>query len=194
MDVNLEQWKKISKFPSYEVSSFGRVRSLDRVCRSGPGIGIRNVVGKILKPFIVHSTGYMQIALPDRKKYSVHRLVAREFCDGWFEGAVVNHKNGIRSDNRAENLEWITSSENIKHSFEYLKRVPSNIGKFGKDSNTAKPVLMFKDGVFLERFDCGLDVVRKYSTFTSAGISRSASGKIKNHMGHQFKFENQHPR
>ncbi len=47
----------------------------------------------------------------------VHRLVAMEYCDGYSDGMQVNHKNGIKNDNRAENLEWVTPIQNMKHAF-----------------------------------------------------------------------------
>lgn len=59
--------------------------------------------------------GYYGITLENtngRKMFLVHRLVAFAFCDGYTEGLVVNHKNGNKLDNRANNLEWVTLSEN----------------------------------------------------------------------------------
>lgn len=50
--------------------------------------------------------------------YLVARLVAFTFCEGYFEGATVNHINGNPLDNRAENLEWVTRAENIRKAFE----------------------------------------------------------------------------
>ena len=61
--------------------------------------------------------GYLSVQLysekTKKKHFSVHRLVALAFVNGYFEGAVVNHKNENKLDNRAENLEWITTRENI---------------------------------------------------------------------------------
>lgn len=98
--MNNEAWKPIEGFPPYEVSNLGRVR------------GYRCV----LRPCTDHS-GYKGVILyngSSKSFRSVHRLVASAFCDGWFDGAEVNHVNGDKSDNRAENLEWVTREENIQ--------------------------------------------------------------------------------
>ena len=65
--------------------------------------------------------GYKKVILTDdsgiRVDYRVHRLVALTYVDGYEEGLVVNHKNGIVDDNCVSNLEWMTVSENTKHSY-----------------------------------------------------------------------------
>lgn len=63
---------------------------------------------------------YLQVCLCKNgnvKYVQVHRLVATYFCDGYFDGAVVNHKNGDIHDNHYENLEWVTQKENIHKSY-----------------------------------------------------------------------------
>lgn len=66
------------------------------------------------------SRGYMVIGVTmggRKTTVGVHRLVAMEYCDGYSDGMQVNHKNGIKHDNRAENLEWVTPTQNMKHAF-----------------------------------------------------------------------------
>ncbi len=72
--------------------------------------------------------GYMQVCLckNNKKKYkSVHRLVAEAFIENIEHKPEVNHKNGDRADNRAENLEWVTRSENERHAYRVLKKKPN---------------------------------------------------------------------
>ena len=79
---------------------------------------IQNIRGKILKPS-TDKDGYYRIVLTrkdKRKSYYVHRLVARAFLDNYSKDLQVNHKNGIKTDNRIENLEMVTLQENIRHS------------------------------------------------------------------------------
>lgn len=77
-----------------------------------------NRKGRKLKP-ARDKDGYLRITLTSngkRKSYFIHRLVARVFLDGYDEKLQVNHKNGIKDDNKVENLEMVTLQENIKHS------------------------------------------------------------------------------
>ena len=107
-------WTRVNDF--YEVSDAGEVRS-----RGGWrkfGARERYCVPHVLKP-AVHSRGYLVVSLRvpgDRRTHKayVHRLVAAAFLPA-VEGAEVNHRNGDKKDNRAENLEWITRSENARH-------------------------------------------------------------------------------
>lgn len=98
-----------------------------------------NRKGRKLKP-ATDKDGYLRITLTNngkRKSYYVHRLVARTYLKDYDEQLQVNHINGIKTDNRVENLEMVTLKENIKHSIETglkpkLKR--DRLGRFcGKE-------------------------------------------------------------
>ena len=104
-----ERWHKCEvPYTRYEVSNQGRVRNAHtglvlrlRKCRSGYFDVLLNYKGQ-------------------EKRFYVHSLVATAFVEGWREGLEVNHKNGVKTDNRAENLEWVTSSENKQHARDVL--------------------------------------------------------------------------
>lgn len=113
-----EVWKDIKGFEGrYQVSNLWRVRGLDRWSL---GDKPQFIKGKILKDSLNTYRGYYRVSLSDGhrryKHYEVHRLVALHFVKGYKPGLVVNHKNEIKTDNRAENLEWCTQGYNLAYS------------------------------------------------------------------------------
>lgn len=113
-----EQWMPVVGYEDiYEISSIGRCR------RSGKARGAR--IGHILKPFIHRATGYFTYSLcldSQNKTHSAHRLVAGAFLGPIPKGQHVNHKNGVRTNNRVENLEVVTCAENNLHAYRVLGR------------------------------------------------------------------------
>ena len=117
-----EIWKEISGYEGYfEVSNLGNFRSKDRVIRYKDN-GTRLYPGKLLKTETIVE-GYQRIVLMKKaikKRYMCHRLVAQEFVPNPDNKPYVTHINGNKADNRAENLEWVTQSENELHSHNIL--------------------------------------------------------------------------
>ena len=117
-----EIWKDIEGYEGfYQVSNLGRVRSFDRIVikphpKTGEPFEFKHK-GRILKPG-KDSKGYLFVNLiidKVSKLERVHRLVARAFVKGWFDGAVVNHKDENRQNNQADNLEWVTFADNLNY-------------------------------------------------------------------------------
>lgn len=121
-----EIWKSVVGWEkTYEVSSFGRVKSFDRLVPAGWGSN-RRATGRILTN--TFSLGYCYVFLSDannRKRCRVHKLVLEAFVGPRPEKYVANHINGNKKDNRIENLEWVTSSENEYHSYRVLGKISS---------------------------------------------------------------------
>lgn len=123
-DVN-ELWLPIPGFEEYLVSNLGRVFS--------------KKTNRVLKP-VKNGSGYLKVDLCKSggvypKK--VHRLVLSAFCPTLDSTLEANHINGIKTDNRIYNLEWVTRSENIRHSAHQLGnaygRKPKPVSQFTRD-------------------------------------------------------------
>lgn len=115
----MEVWKEI--LPGYEVSTLGRIKS--------------HWKGKthFMKLSLLH--GYWHVGLMTdgkQKRYCVHRLVAQAFIPNPLNKPQINHINGVKTDNRVENLEWATASENTQHAYK------NNLAKSGEDNYLAK--------------------------------------------------------
>lgn len=153
-----EIWKTVVSNDNYEVSSFGNVK------RVIGGKGAR--LGKQLK-CSAKKVGYPMATLTkdgiQHLEY-VHRLVAEAFF-GKKEGFDVNHKNGIKSDNRVENLEWCSRKENIMHS---CRTLGNNVKIPYEDVALIRSVVSSKKML-------GKEVAAMYGV-TSSAISRIMTG------------------
>jgi|SRR5690554_810142 len=118
-----EIWKDIPGFEGYyQASSLGRIKSVKRSVerRNNHKNGIWVYKSKIIKPRL-STWGYYQVSLyteHGRNQPFVHRIIAFTFIENPRNKPQVNHKNGIKTDNRIENLEWCTHSENNKHAYD----------------------------------------------------------------------------
>lgn len=126
-----EVWKDILGYEGYyQVSSCGRVRSLDRLVPSGDKGGYRLVYGHELKP--TPREGYLYVCIgprSKRKRIAVHRLVALAFLPLDPQRKSVDHIDGTRDNNKVENLRWVTSKENSNHPIALKRMRSSHIGK-----------------------------------------------------------------
>lgn len=115
LDNQAEIFVEIKGFPHKFISNFGRVKYIDAWTGS-----------EEFSKLTLGVTGYLNICLRNnktglRKTYQVHRLVAEYFIPNIENKPEVNHKNKIRTDNKVDNLEWCTKSENAFHKARFNK-------------------------------------------------------------------------
>lgn len=112
--MDSEIWKDINGYEGqYQISNFGRVKSLPREILNSKGF-IITIKGRIFKAG-TDSSGYNHVNLSKNNKiktHRVHRLVAENFIDNPNNLPAVNHKDNDRKNNNFDNLEWVSNREN----------------------------------------------------------------------------------
>lgn len=122
--MQAEIWKEIPGYEGLcEVSDLGRVRTMDRQKHAGAG-RYYTLPGRI-RSIRYDKDGYCLVTLTDatgsNQTHKVHRLVAQVFDREPLADEEINHRNSKRDDNRAENLHWVSHTDNIRDS--YTRRV-----------------------------------------------------------------------
>ena len=157
-----EIWRDIAGYEGwYQVSNMGRVRSVDRTVYFKNGKGSRTYKGQILK--LKYHNGYQMVNLLRNKELFVayvHKLVLEAFVPRVEGKTWCNHKNGIKSDNRAENLEWCTPSENNQHATEMGLRHNNVSGMLAYADTLKKKVVAIQNNKVCFTADCSRDMAK----------------------------------
>lgn len=140
-----EVWLPVVGYEEYyEISNIGNLRRLETVVQRKSG-WVKVNGGRLKKRLTPH--GYIRYKLTVNNKPKLifaHRLVAMAFLDCKESSLIVNHKNGIKTDNRVSNLEWCTHSENTIHAIENGLMT----FKKGKEHHNSKLVVNLETGIF----------------------------------------------
>jgi hypothetical protein len=130
--------------------------------------------------------GYVLVTLWKGKKINTiraHRLIAITFIQNPEGKKDVNHKNGIKSDNRVENLEWATRKENINHS--YANGLAGQ-NKMGDSDPRRKAVIQFDLSGNLIKEYSGRHEAARQTGLSQSGISHCCVGRTKNYAGFKW--------
>lgn len=160
-----EEWKPVKDYPNYLVSSVGRVMNKN--------------TKRLLKPYADNSGGYLCVNLWKNNKgkiYRIHVLVYTAFYDDYeLNGYVINHKDGIKTNNNKDNLEKVTYQENNLHAAYVIKT-----------NKSCKPVIQLDDDYNeIATFN---SIAEAQKTLKVTNISRAISTKGKA-GGYYWKFK-----
>lgn len=120
-----EEWKNIEGFPGYQISNWGRVKSLSRLKKMPTG-GFHVLPEVIMNPKKIRSYNGIKLCL-NGKHFTkrIARLVGAHFIPNPLNKPLINHKDADKNNDYFENLEWATESENMKHAYDYgLLKMP----------------------------------------------------------------------
>lgn len=188
-----ERWLPVPGWEgSYEVSDEGRVRSLSRVVVRSDGRQ-QTIRGQLMRAGL-DGKGYPRLVLKRAGVYeswSVHRAVLSAFMAraDWREWHV-NHKDGVRTNNRLDNLEWCTPAENTMHGFKVLGTIKAPPSHFGAEHPNARPVVGRCIDTGEERRYAAISLTAT-DGFKPSDVSAAISGDQKSHRSWIWRYADQ---
>lgn len=192
----MEVWKDIKDYEGlYQINNKGEVKALEKTIWNGQGYLYFPEKIRKLNP---DKDGYLNITLSNKgkvKTFKIHRLVAEAFIPNPNNLPEVNHKDGDKTNNNVDNLEWCTRKENQKHAFR-IGLINQNgernhmYGKLGADNPNSIPIYQLNKNTG--------DIIREYDSLASAGrdlgvntgkICLVCQGKRNSAYGYKWKYK-----
>ena len=172
----MEIWKDIEGYEGlYQISNLGNVKSLERKKIDG-----RLCHEKILKQ-AKNKCGYLSCEFCKDgvgRRFLIHRIVAQTFLPNPDGKREVNHINGIKTDNRVENLEWNTSKENQLHAY-----------RSGLQIKPTKPIVQYDlNGVFIREWVSAKEAATK-TNLKRSNICHCCKGRIHHTGGYIWRYK-----
>lgn len=159
-----EEWRQVPGYSQYMASNMGKLKSF-RKYRGGKMLAC--TIGSVGYPVTsaINDSG-------DLKVVYVHKLIALAFIPNPDNKKYINHKNGIKHDNRAENLEWCTCSENLQHAWDNGLNTGESRSR-GSDHYLAKPIYQYAtDGSLIKKWEFQSQVTSE--GYKQARVSKAA--------------------
>lgn len=170
-----EQWKIIIGFDDYLVSNFGTVFSISK--------------NKFYKPGDNYHYVSLKNSVGERKNYAVHKLVAEAFIPNPNSYKIVNHIDGVKCNNRADNLEWCTYSMNVKHAYEIGLATPTIGEKHGMSKLKENQILEIRELAKSGVYNTEISAQYNISETTINRILRGATWKHKTFIENTSTFK-----
>lgn len=191
IDLTKELWRDVVGYEGlYAVSSFGRIKSLERMTSNGARLLPEKILSQIRQ-----KSGYMRVLLYRdgvRKFVPVHRVVAEAFIENKDNLPCIDHINAIRSDNRVDNLRWVTHKQNTQHMIEMGHYHNNSYAIVGEEAienckkRQMKPIIR-NDGM---KFSSIMEAAEYmgYKNGSPAAISNHLHGLAKSCKGYTFEY------
>ena len=192
-----EIWVDIKGYEGfYQVSNLGRVKSLKRIARHSSG-GNKILKEKLLKQ-TVNKRGYVVVTLYKdgvSKQFKIHTLVAVAFIPNVENKPYIDHINTIKTDNRVEDLRWVTEKENsnneltLKHIKEGCKNNGRNTPhKYGAEHPNSRQIVQLSLDLDLIKIWGSGGEAERLEGFNHGHISKCCKGKAKTHKGYKWMY------